>query len=92
MELVAQVRKKDMEAVGATSEFFDSKPYPRVEIMSPDGRHIGVRRPMGGWMLSGLKSVARRPPARPRRSMKGVKKNMKRLRREQSLSSVIRKS
>ena len=92
VELVAQVRKKDMEAVGATARFFDSKPYPRVEIVSPDGRHIGVRRPMGGWTLSGLKSVSRHPPARPRRSMKGVKKNMKRLRREQSLSPVLRES
>ena len=92
VELVAQVRKKDMEAVGASAEFFDSKPYPRVEIVSPDGRHIGVRRPMGGWMLSGLKSVSRRPSARPRRSMKGVKKNMRRLKREQSLSSAIRES
>ncbi len=93
VELVAQVRKKDMEAVDdATAHLFDAKPYPRVEIVSPDGRHIGVRRPMGGWMLSGLKSVSRRAPARPRRSMRGVKKNMRRARREQSLSSRIRDS
>ena len=92
VELVAQVRKKDLEEISATANFFDSKPYPRVEIASPDGRHIGVRRPMGGWLLSGLKPESRRAPARPRRSMKGVKKNMKRAKREQSLPPGVRES
>ena len=88
VELVAQVRKKDMESVDATGDFFDARPYPRVEIVSPDGRHIGVRRPMGASMLSRNPRSSQKT-ARPRRSMKGEKKNSKLARRRaEALPSV----
>ena len=85
IELVAQVRKKDMELVLQPGDLFDTRPYPRVEIFSPDGRNIGIRRPMGAWLLNGQKP---RPSGikrvRPRRSMKGVKKQLKIARRKHS--------
>lgn len=82
IELVAQVRKKDMETRMEPSDLFDSRPYPRIEISSPDGGHVGVRKPMGVWSLCGEKPVSSgKRSARPRRSMKGVKKNLKKARR-----------
>lgn len=68
VELVAQVRKKNMESTGAGNK------YPVVEICSPNGDYIAARRPMNGWLL-GKPKVA--PGGRPRRSMKGVKKASK---------------
>lgn len=83
IELVAQVRKKDMETATQPGDLFDATPFPRVEVFSPDGKHIGVRQPMGAWLLNGEKpGSASRYSARPRRSMKGVKKELKKARRE----------
>ena len=82
IELVAQVRKRDMEIGMEPGEFFDTRPYPSIEVSSPDGRHIGVRQPMGIWSLCGKKPMSSsNGPVRPRRSMKGVKKNLKIARR-----------
>lgn len=76
IELVAQVRKSDIETGMEPSNFFDTKPYPRIEVSSPDGGHVGVRQPMGIWSLYGGTSASS-SSARPRRSMKGFKKNLK---------------
>lgn len=82
IELVAQSRKKDMESVNQPGNFFDPRPYPRVEVFSPDGRHVGVRQPMGAWLLGGRKpGSSSSKAARPRRSMKGVKKELKKVKR-----------
>ena len=82
IELVAQVRKKDLETGMEPGDFFDSSPFPIIEISSPDGGHVGVRRPMGVWSLCGEKpGSSRKRSVRPRRSMKGVKKNLKKARR-----------
>lgn len=88
VELVAQVRKKDFENSETiqTKTFFDDKSYPMVEVVSPNGRHVGYRRPMGAWLLGGEKpSAAGGRTSRPRRSMKGVKKNMKKAARAHNL-------
>ncbi|CAD6593039.1 MAG: hypothetical protein ASARMPREDX12_006671 [Alectoria sarmentosa] len=89
IELVAQVRKKDMEKGMEPGDLFDSRPYPMIEVSSPDGGHVGVRQPMGIWSLCGEKPVlSSKGSVRPRRSMKGVKKNLKKARRA-VLSSYI---
>ncbi|KAL8659889.1 MAG: hypothetical protein Q9226_000183 [Calogaya cf. arnoldii] len=69
VELVAQVRKRDVESEKSGSTF------PGVEIWSPNGDYIAERRPMNGWLLGRPKAVTAR--TRPRRSMKGAKKAMK---------------
>lgn len=85
VELVAQSRKKDLESADQVGGFFDPTPYPRVDVFSPDGRYIGVRQPMGAWLLGGLKPGSSSSKAvRPRRSMKGVKKELKKARRGQA--------
>lgn len=89
VELVVQVRRKDVELrIGSCIEdgvlIERELAYPEVEIFSPRGRHIGSRRPMNGWLLGGDKPVpARQKAVRPRRCMKGVKNNSKRVSRAQ---------
>ncbi|KAI4125454.1 MAG: hypothetical protein LQ338_004236 [Usnochroma carphineum] len=75
VELVAQVRKRDIEATEA------GQGYPAVEIWSPNGDYVAARRPMNGWLLGKPKVSDGR--TRQRRSMKGMKKNMKRAMRSQ---------
>ena len=80
VELVMQVRKRDMEMTSATEHMFDDSPYPRVEIASPDGKHIGIRRPLGAGLFGDQKAkLSGKRTARPRRSMKGVKKTLKKV-------------
>ena len=50
---------------------------PFVEVWSPEGKGIGIRRPMGAYMLGGEGSKPKEKTSRPRRSMKGVKKRLK---------------
>jgi len=83
VELAVQVRKKALQntddALGTTSESLE---FPSVEVFSPQGKHIGIRRPMNAWVVGGHHAAKARPGnARPRRSMKGVKKNLKKLAR-----------
>lgn len=49
---------------------------PEVEIFSPEGKFIGIRRPMGAWDLN-HKKTPRDQKDRPRKSMKGDKKRKK---------------
>ena len=83
VELAVQVRKKALQnsgdALGSTGESLE---FPSVEVFGPEGKHIGVRRPMNAWVTGGHHKAKARPGhARPRRSMKGVKKNLKKLAR-----------
>lgn len=81
VELVAQVRRTDIESRTRIAENGErGAVFPEVEVFSPNGKHVGCRRPMNGWLLGGEKPASMtRKTARPRRSMKGVKKNTKRL-------------
>ncbi|CAF9929696.1 MAG: hypothetical protein GOMPHAMPRED_005453 [Gomphillus americanus] len=80
VELSCQVRKRYIEELG------DPDWRPEVEVFSPYGKYIGIRRPMNAYLHIG---GARPKPKsqrtqRPRRSMKGVKKEQKRLARIES--------
>ncbi|KAL8745924.1 MAG: hypothetical protein Q9190_001985 [Brigantiaea leucoxantha] len=76
VEIVAQVRRKDLEA--NADDFNQTSRYPKIEVWSPNGDYIAARRPMNGWMLGRAKSEASsRRTIRPRRSMKGAKKRLK---------------
>ncbi|KAL8873456.1 MAG: hypothetical protein Q9174_001086 [Haloplaca sp. 1 TL-2023] len=71
IELVSQVRKKGLDVEGGGGKF------PAVQIWSPNGDYIGVRQPMNGWSLGGPNVRSSAGSKRPRRSMKGAKKNLK---------------
>jgi hypothetical protein len=75
VELAVQVRKKAFY-ISDNEEVV----YPTVEVFSPNGKYVGVRRPMNAWMMSeGSRKTGSK--SRPRRSMKGVKKNEKKIAR-----------
>ena len=79
IELVVQVRRRNMKPTSSDESFFDDSPYPRIDVVSPDGKGIGVRRPLGAWLLGNNKAKSSsQKTVRPRRSMKGVKKALKR--------------
>ncbi len=54
--------------------------WPVIDVYSPEGKFIGARQPMNGWMLCRPKKTAP-AGARPRKSMKGAKKTAKKVAR-----------
>ena len=74
IELVVQVRKRQIEAQEIGPDYF-----PSVEVFSPNGGFVGSRRPLNTWALGGSKRkpVSQRT-SRPRLSKKGEKKRLKR--------------
>ncbi|KXJ96904.1 hypothetical protein Micbo1qcDRAFT_3987 [Microdochium bolleyi] len=56
--------------------------WPVVEVFSPEGKYVAVRRPMNGWELNKPKRNPASEKARPRKSMKGAKKLDKQRRRQ----------
>jgi hypothetical protein len=56
--------------------------WPSVEVFSPDGKFIASRRPMNAWLHIERKPTKGKLQGRPRKSMKGAKKNEKRRRAE----------
>lgn len=75
VELVAQIRKRDLELLDIKNDPAFEGLFPAVEVFSPEGRHIGARQPMSAWLLGGRKRIS--TSIRPRRCMKGVKKRIK---------------
>lgn len=51
--------------------------WPSVDIFSPEGRFIGSRQPLGGWLSNKPLVKAEHKRSRPRKSMKGQKKMAK---------------
>ncbi|KAH8677495.1 hypothetical protein BX600DRAFT_129808 [Xylariales sp. PMI_506] len=48
--------------------------WPMVDVFSPEGKYIGCRKPMNGWLMNKPKITAKTMKSRPRKSMKGAKK------------------
>ena len=86
IELVAQVRKRSLQENEQSKSLFDTTPYPLVEIMSPDGGYVGVRKPMGAALLGASKPGAK-AASRPRPGMRGMKKHLKKIAREKASQS-----
>jgi hypothetical protein len=89
VEITAQIRKprgamfqreekKDEQPTWEEKEEEIDPQWPTVEVFSPDGRFIGVRKPLNAWLNFAQKPSEKNRKARPRRSMKGAKKNAKR--------------
>lgn len=69
-------RKKRQQAEQQAEEpAAEPMSYPEVEVFSPEGRFIAVRRPMNAWVLGGLQSRPGKSsqPKRPRKSMKNAR-------------------
>jgi genetic interactor of prohibitins 3, mitochondrial len=80
VELTAQVRKsvfrQSDEQNSRDLEAFQQY-APRVEVFSPEGKHIGARRPMNAWLFTKKAAPKARGKARPRKPMAGAKKAAK---------------
>lgn len=55
--------------------------WPEIDVFSPEGRFIGSRQPINGWLNNKPRVLAEHKRSRPRRSMKGAKKRDKAERR-----------
>ncbi|KAK8107663.1 uncharacterized protein PG998_009676 [Apiospora kogelbergensis] len=63
----------------------DEEPnWPIVDVYSPEGKFIGCRKPLNGWLLNKPLVTAAHKRKRPRKSMKGQKKLEKSIRRGQT--------
>lgn len=78
LDALADGPKKKPAPVRTTGE----PNWPIVDVYSPEGKFIGVRRPMNGWLMNKPKVSAESRKARPRKAMKGMKKLEKQRRRE----------
>ncbi|CAH0001490.1 unnamed protein product [Clonostachys byssicola] len=52
-------------------------PWPVVDVFTPEGRFVGSRKPIEGWLNNKPLLKAKHKRGRPRRSMKGQKKKEK---------------
>lgn len=88
VELAAQVRKRpdtmlqEEKAEHEEGEWREKEEeidpeWPKVEVFSPEGKFIGVRKPLNAWLNFAKKPSEKNLKARPRRSMKGMKKAAK---------------
>ncbi|KAJ3497782.1 hypothetical protein NLG97_g1638 [Lecanicillium saksenae] len=50
---------------------------PAVDIYTPEGRFVGTRKPINGWLTNKPRITAVHKKSRPRKSMKGQKKKAK---------------
>ena len=60
--------------------------WPEIDIFSPEGRFIGSRKPINGWLNNKPRVLPEHKKSRPRRSMKGQKKKAKAEKRAASSS------
>ncbi|KAH0494316.1 hypothetical protein TgHK011_000940 [Trichoderma gracile] len=60
----------------------ESADWPAVDVYSPEGKFVGSRKPINGWLNNKPRELAEHKRSRPRRSMKGAKKLAKQRGRE----------
>lgn len=68
---VPELQPKEQEALN----------WPVVDVYSPEGRFVGSRPPMNGWLLNKIRKTAGTSKQRPRKSMIGWKNRGKETRR-----------
>ncbi|KID95746.1 Protein phosphatase inhibitor, partial [Metarhizium majus ARSEF 297] len=56
--------------------------WPAVDVFSPEGKFVGSRKPINGWLNNKPRVLAEHRKTRPRRSMRGAKKRAKMERRK----------
>jgi ribosome biogenesis GTPase A len=80
VELVAQVRSKPgvppPSETGSGDDAFGSwSSVPEVEVFSPKGKFVGIRRPLNAWLLGGqLKKPVHEQRPRPRQTVSFAKR------------------
>ncbi|KAG5983399.1 hypothetical protein E4U55_008249 [Claviceps digitariae] len=72
-----RVDSRGWPAPGVDMNLVPEPEWPAVDVFSPEGRFVGSRRPIQGWVNNQPRVLAKHKKARPRRSMKGMKKLLK---------------
>ena len=77
--MVAQVRSKPgmmQYSAGSGDDAFGSwSSVPEVEVFSPKGKFVGIRRPLNAWLLGGqLKKPVHEQRPRPRQTVSFMKR------------------
>ncbi|KAI0137406.1 hypothetical protein BJ170DRAFT_60068 [Xylariales sp. AK1849] len=85
--LMEDPRRKKTSQPPAAKRTEGEPNWPVVDVYSPEGKFIGCRRPMNGWLNNKPRVTAASTKSRPRKSMKGVKKLEKTRRRETGTAS-----
>ncbi|PHH77891.1 hypothetical protein CDD80_94 [Ophiocordyceps camponoti-rufipedis] len=78
LQPVAPSRQDAMPEAVTEAEFDPLTDWPAVDVYSPEGRFIGSRRPIQGWVNNKRPERNASNKARPRRSMKGHDKTLRR--------------
>jgi hypothetical protein len=68
----------EWDTVSSKQESIDPT-WPSFEVYTPEGKFVTIRRPMNAWM--NVLERPKKPGVRPRKSMKGKKKEEKRAKR-----------
>lgn len=85
-EMMRQRRDKDRSTHRSAStqslpEYEEVQPrevdFPSVDIYTPEGRFVGTRKPINGWLNNKPRVLAEHKKSRPRKSMKGQKRKTK---------------
>ncbi|KAK2591195.1 Mitochondrial ribosome small subunit biogenesis protein [Conoideocrella luteorostrata] len=79
-EEIMRSRRDTLGAVAAPAKQAAKSPepdWPAVDVFSPEGKFVGSRKPIQGWLSNKPRVLAEHKKSRPRRSMKGVKKKGK---------------
>jgi ribosome biogenesis GTPase A len=77
VELVAQVRSKlgATQSVPGDDAFGSWGDVPEVEVFSPMGKFVGIRRPLNAWLLGGqIKKPIHEQRPRPRQTVSFMKR------------------
>ena len=71
--------EQDEDAGGWAEVEREEPQWPVIDVFSPKGKFIGSRRPLNAWMLAQPKASQKKKSmrARPKRSLKGSKKQQK---------------
>lgn len=83
----AEMMNKRRDTLGAEPVRATARPrplepdWPSVDVYTPEGRFVGSRRPINGWLNNKPRVLPEHKKSRPRRSMKGQKKKEKQERR-----------
>lgn len=78
---LSEKEQKRKDALDFVGEFVD--PHPEIEVFTPLGKYVGVRRPLCGSVLGGRKYVSSRERSvRPRRAMAPIRRKQMAVRKD----------
>ncbi|KAJ2972873.1 hypothetical protein NUW58_g9088 [Xylaria curta] len=89
LEALSEGATKKKQPLPPPVEKAEGEPnWPIVDVYTPEGKFVSSRKPMNGWLLNKPRVTAASRKSRPRKSMKGMKKLEKKLKREKAAAGA----